>query len=52
MPDNIPPTKASWFDIWAAGVAINTMCVQFGFKGEVRQLGEYILTLIEHTLKS
>lgn len=40
MPRNLPPTIASWFDIWAAGVAVNTMCVQHGFSGTGVWLGD------------
>ena len=40
MPPDKPATQAKWFDIWAAGVAINTMCVQHGFTGIVKQLGK------------
>ena len=42
MPLNLPPTRASWFDIWAAGVAVNTMCVQHGFTGTSLWLGKFL----------
>ena len=43
MPSNLPPTEAKWFDVWAAGVAVNTMCVQHGFTGTAVGLGMSIL---------
>ena len=42
MPRHLPPTKASWFDIWAAGVAANTMYVQQGFTDTGVWLGKSI----------
>ncbi|KAM0802522.1 hypothetical protein BDR22DRAFT_961414 [Usnea florida] len=39
MPSNLPPTRARWFDIWAGGVAVNTMCVKYGFTGTANSLG-------------
>ncbi len=35
-------TKANWFAIWAAGVAVNTMCIQHGFSGTAIHLGEFL----------
>lgn len=35
-----PYCKASWFDFWAAGVAISTVCVRKGMSGSVHGLGE------------
>ncbi|KAL8644470.1 MAG: hypothetical protein Q9210_007239 [Variospora velana] len=35
MPRNLAPTLASWFDIWAAVVAVNTMCVQHGDNDQI-----------------
>ena len=35
-----PYCKASWFDLWAAGVEISTMCVRQGMSGSVHGLGE------------
>ena len=51
MPSNLPPTIAKWSDIWAGGVAVNTMCVQHGFTGTAQwfggqSLGQAPLTLI------
>lgn len=55
MPHNLPPTNARWFDIWAAGVAVNTMCVHHGFTGTGFGLGKssqvyrtLLQNLIEH----
>ena len=39
MPDGQAPTACSWYDIWAAGVVINTLCIQNGRTGIVEQLG-------------
>ena len=33
-------TAASYLDIWRAGVAVNTMCVQFGKAGTASGIGE------------
>lgn len=33
-------TKASWWDIWTAGVAVNTLCIQNGLKGTSSDLGK------------
>ena len=33
-------TSASFLDIWRAGVAVNTMCVQFGKAGTASGIGE------------
>ncbi|KAI4280941.1 MAG: hypothetical protein L6R35_005793, partial [Caloplaca aegaea] len=38
LADNIPLDKVAWFDIWAAGVEIMTMCVQHGMSGVVGSL--------------
>lgn len=35
-----PPSHAVWFDIWAAGVAINTMCVKKGMVGVAGHIGK------------
>lgn len=32
--------KSSWINIWAAGVEINTLCVQHGMTGVVQQIGK------------
>ena len=42
MAPNQDPTQATWFDIWAAGVAINTVCVQHGLAGRVTDLGMFL----------
>ena len=34
-------TSANWLSIWEAGVAVNTMCIQFGFSGKAIYLGRY-----------
>lgn len=39
MPPDSAPTEATWFDIWAAGVAVNTMCIQHEFTGNAIMLG-------------
>ena len=39
MPSNLPPTRAKWSDIWAGGVAVNTMCVQHGLTGTAKWFG-------------
>ena len=41
MADNAPPTTEYWFNIWAAGIEISTMCLQYGFTGRVDDLGEF-----------
>ncbi|KAL8983205.1 MAG: hypothetical protein Q9177_005040 [Variospora cf. flavescens] len=38
LAHNIPLDKVAWFDIWAAGVEIMTMCVQHGMSGVVGSL--------------
>ena len=43
MAPHLPPTAAKWFDIWAAGVAVNTMCIQHGFTGIAVGLGKSTL---------
>ena len=40
MPSSLPPTKARWSDIWKAGIAVNTMCIQHGFTGKAVWLGK------------
>ena len=42
-PADHPQTLASWYDIWLAGVAINTMCVQNGMSGSAIILGKSFL---------
>ncbi len=42
MPQNFPTTRASWWDIWTAGVAISTMCARDGRAGTVSNLGKSI----------
>lgn len=42
MPQGVEPTLASWFDIWAAGVAVNTMCIKHGFTGTALWLGRSV----------
>ena len=42
---SIPPTwpslsRARWVDLWEAGIALNTMCIQHGMTGTAYQLGE------------
>ena len=32
--------QASWYDLWAAGVAINEMCVRTGQLGTASDIGE------------
>ncbi|KAL9047481.1 MAG: hypothetical protein Q9206_006746 [Seirophora lacunosa] len=39
MAPNLAPTLETWFKIWAAGVAVNTMCVQHGMMGKAVSLG-------------
>ena len=48
-PDNLcylevdtmgPVDKVSWYDIWAAVVAINGVCVRNGKTGKATSLGE------------
>ena len=34
-------TKASWFDIWAAGIEVYTLCAQHGLSGSLGYLGEH-----------
>ena len=33
--------SASWYDLWAAGVAVNEMCVRKGKLGTADNLGEF-----------
>lgn len=33
-------TRASWWDIWTAGVAVNTLCIQNGLAGTSTDLGD------------
>lgn len=33
-------TKESWFSVWAAAIAVNTMCIQYGFTGKADNLGK------------
>lgn len=40
MPTTGDVTKASWWDIWTAGVAVNTLCIQNGLKGTSNDLGK------------
>ncbi|KAF6227539.1 hypothetical protein HO173_012178 [Letharia columbiana] len=35
-------TKAKWFEIWAAGVPVNTMCIQHGFSGDNEQINIFL----------
>ena len=35
------PTKASWFEFWAAGIEVYKMCIQKGMPGSVHGLGKY-----------
>ena len=35
-------TQSTWFDIWAAGIEIQTLCVEHGFNGTVSGLGKLI----------
>ena len=41
MPTTGDVTKASWWDIWTAGVAVNTLCIQNGLKGTSSDLGKF-----------
>ena len=41
MPTTGELTKASWWDIWTAGVAVNTLCIQNGLKGIASDLGKF-----------
>lgn len=41
MPTTGEVTKASWWDIWTAGVALNTLCIQNGLKGTSSDLGKF-----------
>ena len=47
MPAIKPPTQAKYFNIWAGGIAMNTMCIQHGYTGIVEQLGKHALILAE-----
>ena len=38
--NNAPPSHAVWFDVWAAGVALNTMCVKKGMVGVAGRIGK------------
>lgn len=39
--DTTGPTEhVSWYDIWAAAVAVNGMCVRNGKTGKATRLGE------------
>lgn len=40
MPVTGDVTRASWWDIWTAGVAVNTLCIQNGLKGTSSDLGK------------
>lgn len=35
-----PEENVSWYDIWAAAVAVNGMCVRMGMTGKATGLGE------------
>ena len=41
---SMTPSKfgTDWFEIWAAGVAVNTMCIQRGFSGTGLHLGNFL----------
>ena len=39
MAPNVPATMSSWWEIWTAGVAVETMCVQRGMAGTAINLG-------------
>ena len=41
MPTTADVTRASWWDIWTAGVAVNTLCIQNGLKGTSSDLGKF-----------
>ena len=36
----LPTEKVSWYDIWAAAVAINGICIRSGKTGKATDLGE------------
>ncbi len=40
MAPNFPATRANWWDIWIAAVAVETMCVQYGMAGTVYYIGK------------
>lgn len=40
MAPNLPATRANWWDIWIAAVAVETMCVQYGMAGTVYYIGK------------
>lgn len=35
--------RGKWFDIWAAGVEINTLCIKYGLVGKVENIGKHLL---------
>ena len=39
----LPMENVSWYDIWAAAVAINGMCIRSGKTGKATDLGEFTL---------
>ena len=47
MTSSTVVTRADWFAIWAAGVEIETMCVQHGFNGTVSHLGKQPSTSLD-----
>ena len=40
----LPIENVSWYDIWAAAVAINGMCIRIGKTGMAADLGELRLS--------
>lgn len=40
MPEDVAPDWDSWFDMWGAAVAVNTMCLKHGMQGRAVYLGQ------------
>ena len=45
-------STARWFDIWAAGVVIQTTCIQHGLNGIVSYLGEQSSPVLDNLKES
>ena len=35
-----------WYDLWGSAVAIQGMCVRFGFEGSITSVGKYKLSIL------
>lgn len=40
MPSDVGVVRAAWWDIWAAGVAVDTLCIKNGKKGTASNYGK------------